>query len=145
MTRETMQAGSSVQSICRKCKGVTDHHVVVMIDEAIAKVQCKVCNGRHAYRSPEEKPKTKTPRSGKSKKAAAVPAKKSPVVLEHWEKMVGDVSGDRVLPYAMNGAFQAGDVIDHQTFGRGYVQKYMKPNMIEVLFRDSIKNLRCSQ
>lgn len=143
MTKEILQAGSTIESTCRKCKGVTDHHVVVMVDGAIAKVQCKVCSGRHAYRSPKEEPKTRIARPGKAKKSVAITAKKPPVVFEHWEKMVGGASGDKILRYAMDGTFQAGDVIDHKAFGLGYVQKFIKPNMIEVLFRDSIKNLRC--
>lgn len=147
MTREPIQAGSAVESTCRKCKAVTDHHVVVMVDDAIGKVQCTVCGGRHAYRPPKiatkSKPKSKPSRAVKSKQAAPAPAKKPSVVLEHWEKMVGTVSGDKVVPYAMSSVFQAGDVIDHKTFGLGYVQKLPKPHMIEVLFCESVKNLRC--
>ncbi|HDQ40969.1 MAG TPA: hypothetical protein ENN39_08095 [Desulfonatronum sp.] len=145
MTNNTIQAGSSIQSICRKCKGATEHHVVVMVEGTIAKVQCKVCGGRHAYRSPVEKPKTVSPRPAKNKKLAPVPAKKPSEVLEHWTKMINEASGEPILPYAMDCAFQTGDVIDHQRFGLGYVQKFMKPNVIEVLFKDSIKNLRCNK
>jgi hypothetical protein len=151
MTEEQIQPGSSVESACRKCKTVTDHHVVIMDGDAIGKVECKVCGGKHAYRPPKPaaKPKTapaekpaRAPRAGAVKKSL-LPKKPSPEVLAHWENAVHGVSPDAVLPYAMSGTFQAGDVINHPTFGLGYVQKFIKPNMIEVLFQDSIKNLRC--
>lgn len=145
MNTEPIQAGSSVESTCRKCKTVTDHHVVVMIDDKIGKVQCKVCNGKHAYRPPKEEPKPKTPRAKKAAaaKKPAAPKKLSPEVVAHWEKMVEATSPEQILPYAMTGSFQAGDVINHATFGVGYVQQFIKPNMIEVLFQDSVKMLRC--
>ena len=37
-----IQAGSSVESQCGKCKTVTDHHVVAMDGDQVAKVECKV-------------------------------------------------------------------------------------------------------
>ena len=59
MTDSQIQPGSSVESMCKKCKTVTDHHVVVMAGDKIAKVECKVCNARHAYASPKAEPKVR--------------------------------------------------------------------------------------
>ncbi|SDB18708.1 hypothetical protein SAMN05660653_00928 [Desulfonatronum thiosulfatophilum] len=145
MIMEQIQAGSSVESACRKCKTVTDHHVVVMLDDKIGKVQCKVCSGKHAYRPPKEEPLPKAPRVKKAAagKKAVAPKKLSPEVTAHWEKMVQTTPQENMLPYSMSGAFQPGDVISHTTFGPGYVQQFIKPNMIEVLFQDSVKKLRC--
>lgn len=153
MTTEPIQAGSSVESACRKCKTVTDHHVVVMLDGRIGKVQCKVCGGQHAHRPPKEAVAPKTPaqprtNGEKSKKTAAAkkavsPKKPSAEVLALWESKVAAAGSADVRAYAMAETFQDGEVINHATFGPGYVQRFIKPNMIEVLFEDGVKLLRC--
>ncbi|TVQ98542.1 MAG: hypothetical protein EA399_09990 [Desulfovibrionales bacterium] len=153
MNTEPIQAGSSIESACRKCKTVTDHHVVVMLDGQIGKVQCKVCGGQHAHRPPKEAATPKAPAQPrtageKTKKTAAskktvVPKKPSPEVLALWESKISAVSPADIRTYAMTDAFQEGEVISHATFGQGYVQRLIKPNMIEVLFEDGVKLLRC--
>lgn len=152
MTTEPIQAGSSVQSACRKCKTVTDHHVVVILEDKIGKVQCKVCGGKHAYRPPKTPAASQAVQPGaraeKNRRAAAdkmklASKKPSPEAHAHWESMVGSAAPEIIRPYAMTGMFLDGDIIQHSVFGRGYVQRFMKPNMIEVLFADGVKLLRC--
>jgi len=153
MSTEPIQAGSSVESACRKCKTVTDHHVVVMLEGRIGKVQCKVCGGKHAYRPPKEvaapKPPAQTRATGeKPKKSVAakkpvVPKKPSAEMLALWESKIRAAVPGNLRPYAMAATFQEGEVIGHATFGPGYVQRFIKPNMIEVLFADGVKLLRC--
>lgn len=153
MTNEPVQAGSSVESACRKCKTVTDHHVVVMVDEKIGKVQCKVCGGQHAHRPPKAAPASKAviqPKAAVPKKPKASGAKKntapkvpSPEVLALWESKIASAPQADVKPYAMTAAFVGGDVISHPFFGPGYVQRVVKPNMVEVLFENGLKTLRC--
>ena len=43
----------------------------------------------------------------------------------------------------MSGSFKASDVIDHKSFGIGFVSKAILPNKIEVLFRQGSKLLIC--
>jgi hypothetical protein len=142
MSQKQIQAGSSVESMCKRCKTVTDHHVVVMNGDKIAKVECKVCGGRHAFQSPTAEPKVKTaaPRTPRGPSLAAQ-RKQSAAVEALWEK---NVAGTKALPYAMTSLFKAGDVIEHPTFGLGHVQKMIAANTIEVLFQDGIRNLRCA-
>ncbi len=141
MTENQIQAGSSVESLCKKCKTVTDHHVVVMAGDKIAKVECKVCNARHAFVSPKAEPKVKTPAVPRPKKAALASTKQALALAEHWEKMVTPCA--KPLTYTMERKLQVGDVIDHPTFGLGYVQKFMKPCTAEVQFKDAVRNMRC--
>ncbi len=143
MTQNQIQAGSSVESQCRKCKIVTDHHVVVMDGEKIAKVECKVCGGRHAFKplkAAAAEPKTRATQP-KAPRQSAAAKKQSSMVEAMWEKAVAE---NTPIAYAMTGCFKAGDVISHPTFGLGAVQKFMRPNTIEVLFQDSLRNLRCA-
>ena len=154
MNTEPLQAGSSVESACRKCKTVTDHHVVVMIDGKVGKVQCKICGGKHVHRPPQENqqaPEVSPPKAtakGKAQKTLAAkkpvaPKKPNPEIVAFWQAKITTAGPEQFLPYVMTGAFQDGDVISHATFGPGYVQRFIKPNMIEVLFEDGVKLLRC--
>ena len=161
MTENQIQAGSSVESLCKKCKTVTDHHVVAMLGDKIAKVECKVCRARHAYASPKAEPKAPAaarvksaatgavstpaaaPRAASPKKTSAAASRQAQAQAEQWEKLVGPCASP--VPYAMDRSFRTGDVINHPSFGSGYVVKAMKPCTIEVLFRDAVRNLRCGK
>lgn len=163
MTENQIQAGSSVESVCRKCKAVTDHHVVAMMGDKIAKVECKVCRARHAYVSPKAEAKpapaarvrngatgvVTTAASAAPAPRAAKPAKSSAATRQamaltaQWEKLVADCTAP--LEYSMDRTYRAGDVIDHPVFGQGHVQKVMKPCTIEVMFKDGLRNLRCGK
>lgn len=145
MTEKIIEPGSSVESMCKRCKTVTDHFVVVMDGDKIAKVECKVCQGRHAFQAAKPQAvatvsRTAAPREPRAPRAASAPKKQSASVYALWEK---SVAGATPMSYSMSGSFKAGDVIAHPTFGLGAVQKFMRPNTIEVLFEDSVRNLRC--
>jgi len=163
MTENQIQAGSSVESVCKKCKAVTDHHVVAMLGDKIAKVECKVCRARHAYASPKAEAKAApaarvrngatgavTPATSPAPAArAAKPARVTAAVKQaqahaaQWEKLTSG-SGEP-LGYAMDRTYSVGDLLNHPVFGLGHVQKVMKPCTIEVIFQDSIRNLRCGK
>lgn len=161
MSEKLIQAGSSVESQCRKCKTVTDHHVVAMDGALIVKVECKFCKGRHAYKAPNAEPKAKAPAAARPKKTAATPAgqpslarqtaaanrqsaaasRQAQAMAEQWEKLVAPCVNP--VTYSMERSFRTGDVINHPSFGLGYVQKVMKPSTIEVRFKDAVRNMRC--
>lgn len=163
MSENQIQAGSSVESLCKKCKTVTDHHVVAMLGDKIAKVECKVCHARHSYTSPKaeakapaasrvrsaatgivkETPQAAAPKAASPRKSNAAASRQAQAQAEQWEKLVGPCLAP--LAYNMERTFRVGDVIDHPVFGPGYVQKLMKPNTIEVMFKDASRNLRCGK
>ena len=163
MSENQIQAGSSVESLCKKCKTVTDHHVVAMLGDKIAKVECKVCRARHSYTSPKAETKAQTaprvrsgatgtvkeipqaaaPKAASPRKSSAAASRQAQAQAEQWEKLVGPCPAP--LAYGMDRTFRAGDVIDHPVFGAGYVQKLMKPNTNEVIFNDAVRNLRCGK
>jgi hypothetical protein len=47
------------------------------------------------------------------------------------------------VPYAMNGRFTLGGLVDHPAFGVGMVLAVTPPDKMEILFRDGVKALRC--
>ncbi|HSQ77402.1 MAG TPA: hypothetical protein VLN91_00785, partial [Nitrospirota bacterium] len=98
---------------------------VAMDGETIAKVKCKTCGGAHKYRSAADVKPARTP---KKKEDAARTAE----VL--WETCVAEAKG-KERAYDMAGKFRVGDVVLHNTFGKGVVRK-LYYNKCDVLFKD---------
>ena len=124
---EKLSAGENIASYCTKCKLVIDHAIVAMAmdGETIAKVKCKTCGGVHKYRSAADVKPARTPK----KKEDAV---RTAEVL--WETCVAEAKG-KERAYDMAGKFRVGDVVLHNTFGKGVVRK-LYYNKCDVLFKD---------
>lgn len=122
---EQYEAGNAVVSYCTKCRLVLDHVVVAVVDTEIAKVQCKTCGSKHKFRDPSE---VKKPRTVKKQEDAAKAAETL------WESCLAAAKG-RERSYDMSGRYRVGEVVVHDTFGKGIVRKiYM--NKCDVLFKD---------
>jgi hypothetical protein len=53
-----MRLGDDIDDYCVKCKRITNHAVVSLVEEAAAKVRCQSCYSEHDYRK-EIAPPTK--------------------------------------------------------------------------------------
>ena len=62
---------------------------------------------------------------------------------EMWDNALGDMDRTKAPSYDMNSKFPANSLISHPTFGIGLIKTVIKPNKIEVIFRDGTKMLRC--
>ena len=51
---KTLEAGSEVEAMCKKCKAPTAHVIEVVKNDEIKKVMCKSCFSSHRYISPLE-------------------------------------------------------------------------------------------
>jgi hypothetical protein len=122
---EKLTAGENIASYCTKCKLVIDHAIVAMDGETIAKVKCKTCGSAHKYRSAADVKPTRAP---KKKEDAA----KTAEVL--WENCIAEAKG-KERAYDMAGKYRIGDVVLHNTFGKGVVRK-LYYNKCDVLFKD---------
>ena len=129
-------AGKEIISYCGKCKLSLAHIIISMKDVSkIGKVQCKTCNGAHAYKDPATKTK-----KVKSKKATMPGTRaKSIPINELWTEELGKASG-KARPYGIRENFEVGELIDHKKFGPGIVQTHVD-GKIEVLFQHEIKTL----
>ncbi len=122
---EKMSAGDNIASYCTKCKLVIDHAIVAMDGEAIAKVKCKTCGSAHKYRSGADvKPARAPKKNGDAAKTAEA----------LWESCLTEAKG-RERAYDMAGKYRIGDIVLHQTFGKGVVRK-LYYNKCDVLFKD---------
>lgn len=135
--------GADIESICRKCGDVW-HVIVAMIEDDIAKVQCKQCNGLHKYKDPNlaeaeakeapAKKKRKPAMTAAQKKAAAAAKPKSKATVDANLKLA-------TKPYKFSDTFVSGQRIDHVKFGVGVVEDVIDGGKIEVFFPEGRKVL----
>ena len=124
--------GGDIDSYCTRCKLNLEHIVLAMVGGAVVKVQCKTCGSIHRFKGmPAVRPKS-------SRKEGA--ATKSFVTCQAlWEAAMGEAKGPE-LPYDMARSYRAGDVMVHNMFGKGVVQKTFFKKC-EVLFKDKERML----
>ncbi len=131
-----LTVGKDVLSYCTKCKLNLGHTIVAMKDSKhIAKVKCNTCNTMQAYKDPSVSSKQNKTRT---RKTASAPSKAISVSDLWMEKMSS--TKKKSTPYAIDGKFHQGDIIDHLKFGPGIVEKVVD-DKIEVIFRHEIKTL----
>lgn len=138
-----LSAGEEIDSWCLKCKDITNHTIIAMEEEKIAKVLCNVCRGRHNYR-PAQPGKTKK----ESGSAEGTTAKtKTPLSVrkaaDSYAKMLNGRNLEEAVPYAMTSLFSKNDLVDHPTFGLGLVTAIIPPNKIESTFNEGPRILVC--
>ncbi|HXH75852.1 MAG TPA: hypothetical protein VNJ08_12845 [Bacteriovoracaceae bacterium] len=130
-----LTVGKDVLSYCTKCKLNLGHIIVAMKDaKHIAKVKCNTCGTLQSYKDPTLAKQNKT----RTKKTSSIPSKVISVSDLWMEKMSS--TKKKSMPYAMDGKFNQGDIIDHSKFGPGIVEKVVD-DKIEVIFRHEIKTL----
>lgn len=144
MNSKTLSVGDYIDSKCTKCKRATNHIIVAMVEEKVARVECRTCSGEHNYRPPtaEKKPASTSPAKGRkpsaAKRKAAEAAEEVVKVREEVEK------GERQSrTYNMEGSFSVDEAIAHPSFGIGVVKSLNKPNKMDVQFESGLKCLRC--
>ena len=133
----TATVGADVESICRKCGDVW-HVIVAMVEDDIAKVQCKQCNGLHKYSDPdaEAKPAKKKPAK---KRAAAMTAaeKKAAAAAKPSSKATVKPDMDKpTRPYKFSDSYESRERIEHVKFGLGVIEDVLDGSKIEVFFEE---------
>jgi len=116
-----------------------------------AQVECRSCKGAHKYRAPKQTPvavAVAAPKKAAAKKAgtkkattktSAAPTAAS--LYKRWEELVGKRAGTSAQRYKVTAGYGADDVIEHTTFGLGFVTEEIGWNRIKVLFQDAERTL----
>ena len=134
MTQKPLSAGDPVESHCTKCRTLTNHTIVAMVNNQPVRVECNTCGGQHNYR-PQFKPKKAL--------VTRPPAQKSST-SSAWQRLIKESDAQRAVDYSMTTAFEVGAVMAHPKFGLGIVQACLGKGKIDVLFEDGSKKLRCN-
>ena len=125
---------------CTRCKLPLTHMVVLHNSEGIVeRVQCRTCGSEHKYK-PEKKKMVK--KAAKKTKSRAKSRKPDPAAI--FEQLAGKFQDKNPVPYTMQGSYKAEDVIDHKTFGKGFVTGVSYQKM-EVTFVDGPRILVCDR
>lgn len=168
MSSKPVVVGNIIDCRCTRCKDLTGHNIVAMVEGEIIKVECRACGSVHKYRAPKQaksaarvttvrKRNTEggsrqeaisAARSAAAKKAAQTRAKQraeqdAQAVMVAWKTALVTKGSDDARPYNMRESYNKGDVMDHPKFGLGEVQETVKPDKVHVLFEDGVKVLRC--
>jgi hypothetical protein len=124
---ENISAGQNINSYCVKCKLNIVHTIMAMNGEVISKVRCISCGGSHKFRNPLVAQKV---RKLKAKKGSGEEATAEIV----WAAGLAEAKG-KEQDYSMASKYRIGEIVNHQTFGKGIVIK-LYANKCDMLFKD---------
>ncbi len=139
MSSTPLSAGDYIEAKCSKCREMTNHTIVAMVEEAPVKVQCNICNSEHKYRKPAVK-KTTTARKPATRRPRIDP---KAVEQQQWQELQPSFDENAAVAYSMETSYKLRALINHPTFGLGQVQEAAGTRKIRVLFADGAKVLRC--
>jgi hypothetical protein len=119
--------GQNIDSYCGKCTKTSEHTIMALENETVSKVRCKSCGSTHKPRSAADAPKVRQPRKKPGAGEAAAP-------VTTWEAGIANAKGNG-RDYSMAADYRVGEIINHQTFGKGIVLK-LYVNKCDMLFKD---------
>jgi hypothetical protein len=129
------KVGGEVDSFCSKCELVLAHTVIAMVLAKPVKVRCNTCQGEHRYRPA---PGVVAEGASVAKRKAARPAREKKVEVSFEELLAARKRP--AVPYAPKRTFVVDDVVDHPTFGLGFVTS-VRTDKVEITFRGDVKVL----
>ena len=128
MSAKKYKVGAEVEGWCTKCKLDRLHAIESLkSDGNINRVICRTCEGSHLFRRPKGDGTKKTA-TKRRKKDEAIPT---------------EAELAKAKAYAMDGAFEVGEVIKHAKFGGGRVTTLKPRGKMEVAFEEGSRLLVC--
>jgi hypothetical protein len=130
------KVGGEVDAFCGKCELVLAHTVHAVVGGKPARVECNTCHATHKYRGP--------PGGAAAPSGSVARAKASRPARERKQ----EVSFDQLLAarqrppvaYSTKHVFRVDDVVEHPTFGIGFVTA-VRPDKMDVTFRSDTRVL----
>lgn len=148
MNVRTKSAGDILDANCTKCRVLTNHTIVALVEGRVARVKCNTCGSEHNYRAPKEAKVPVVRRAvvtgARTSSPAAAKKDIAPRYDEQWEAALAAKDVSKTKEYDMAGKFVKGDLVGHSSFGIGIVTM-VAANKMEVLFKDAPKLLRCGK
>ncbi|HEX9400706.1 MAG TPA: hypothetical protein VF912_11405 [Anaeromyxobacter sp.] len=129
-----IKVGGEVDAFCTKCELTLAHTVHAVVSGKPVKVECNTCHGVHRYR--DANGRVTSARPPKSER----PSRARPEVVP-FETLLASKSVADAHPYSAKRTYAMDDVLDHPTFGRGFVSGVREAGKIEVTFRSDVKVL----
>jgi hypothetical protein len=118
--------GGTIDSWCGKCKLVLAHTIEAMVGNKPARVHCNTCKAQHSY---------KPQQPGKSGSQPAKPR------MNRYKALLNAHETPAAKHYSPQETYEAGDVLQHPSFGLGVATAVKEGSKIEVLFEAGSKLL----
>lgn len=129
--------GSEIDAWCTSCRMNLNHRVVAMVAGTVKRVLCLTCNKQHNYRAP----RGSTPEPAPKRAPAASRGARTAPAPRDWQAVVGDRDAGDFSPYSMSSTYQAGQLVSHPKFGRGYVKEALDATKVAIVFREGPRTL----
>ncbi len=128
-----VKVGGEVDSFCTKCEMVLAHTVHAVVDGRPVKVECNTCHGVHRFRgdlpgsaAPARAPRSSTPRPIRER--TTMP----------FDEVLRGKNLAMARRYSPRTTYQVDDVIEHPTFGLGWVSGVRDATKVEVTVRSDV-------
>ena len=143
MIEEKVGPASEIDAYCTKCRLVTNHRVVAMVEGAVKRVVCLTCNGQHNFRAaPGQKAPKASSRVRRMGQAAGGPSRAATLkALDNWLERRVRLGDAEVPAYDMAASYKEGQALMHPKFGLGFVSRVLGRNKIDVVFERELKTL----
>jgi len=126
---------------CSKCGTERYFKVLAHTSTTAAKIECEVCGAKRKYTIAKATKKKATKKKATKKKTTRKTRKKAEELhAEAYSAFEKKFSGKAPVSYTASGKFSSEMVIDHPSFGIGYVTLCV-PHKIEVVFKEGVKSL----
>jgi len=141
--------GEYIDAYCSRCELTLAHVVLFELNGSVSRVKCRTCGTEHKYRGrkPEMK-RTNTLFKNRSRgvsKGAAAQKVAHTVDVARWQENRNRLgTGTEMKTYRISEGYAKGDVIDHDAFGIGFVEKVISETRIDVLFSDGLRRMAMS-
>ncbi len=142
---DDIRVGGEIDAVCTRCRMITNHRIVAMVDGLVRRVICLTCDSQHNYRQPpgEKRPAAATVvRVGKEMKKTSAPSGGARIFAQWVQSREALTAAEQTpSPYDFKETFEPGQALSHPKFGLGFVQRVIPPNKMEVMFETEIKTL----
>jgi hypothetical protein len=131
-----LKVGGEVDAFCTRCEMDLAHTIIAMMNGRPVKVECNTCHGVHKYRGSAGSSSSSRTRAPGTPR----PAREKPQVVSFDELLRGkDVASAK--RYSPRDSYEVDQVLDHPTFGMGFVSSVKDGGKIEVTFLADVKIL----
>jgi len=138
--------GEIIEAHCTRCERLLAHVVLFEVNGVVSRVKCRTCGTEHKFRGkkPVEKrtPATLKSRvSGVSKKPLSGKSVRMED-LQRWQTKQGQLTVETAIrSYQMTETYRKGEIINHDSFGLGFIEKIIFDTQMDVLFQDGMKRM----
>jgi hypothetical protein len=133
-----LKVGGEVDGFCTRCEMTLAHTIIAMVDGRPVKVECNTCHGVHRFRG--DLPGAASSRKPAPAAAGARRVRERPVT-QSFEEALREKNLAMAQRYSPRTSYQLDQVIEHPTFGLGWVSAVRDATKVEVTFRTDVKIL----